>query len=230
MRILGIIPARSGSKGIPGKNIKLLSGVPLIGYVARDAQESKFLDRVIVSTDSEEIGTVAQQFGIEFPFLRPKEISGDKSPSTEFIKHALITLKDRGEYYDAVCLLQPTSPFKPVGFIDACLAKFIKDQLDSLISVLEVPHEYNPHWVFEESQSGDLKISTGDAQLISRRQDLPKAYFRDGSVYVFKSDLVLENNILVGGKLGYLLSDERYYCNLDTIKDWELATEKVKFL
>ncbi len=227
-RILGIIPARSGSKGIPGKNIKLLNGIPLIGYVARDAMQSKLLDRVIISTDSVEIGTIASNFGVDFPFLRPKKIAGDTSPSIDFIKHALSALRERGEIYHAVCLLQPTSPFKPSGFIDACIEKFLEEGLDSLVTVLEVPHQFNPHWVFEDSGDGVLKISTGESELIPRRQDLPRAYFRDGSVYVFKSDLVLEKNTLVGGKLGFMVSNESYYCNLDTMKDWEIAEEKVK--
>ncbi len=230
MKILGIIPARSGSKGIPGKNSKLLNGIPLIGYVAKDAMQSKLLDRVIVSTDSEEIGSIASNFGVDFPFLRPKEISTDTSPSIDFIRHALLTLKERGEIYHAVCLLQPTSPFKAPGFIDSCIDKFLSEDLDSLVSVLEVPHEFNPHWVFEDTGEGILKIATGESQLIPRRQDLPKAYFRDGSVYVFKSDLVLEKNTLIGGRLGFMLSQESYYCNLDTMKDWELAEEKVKNL
>ncbi|WP_236025662.1 acylneuraminate cytidylyltransferase family protein [Algoriphagus oliviformis] len=230
LKILGIIPARSGSKGIPGKNTKLLNGLPLIGYVARDAKESLLLDSVIVSTDSAEIGRIAEGLGLDFPFLRPDEISGDKSPSIDFVKHAILALAEQGKHYDAICLLQPTSPFKPKGFIDACIRRFVDGDFDSLVSVLEVPHEFNPHWVFEESADGLLKIATGEEQLIPRRQDLPKAYYRDGSVYLAKTDLILKESRLVGGKLGYVLSDESFYCNLDTMKDWYLAEEKVKSL
>lgn len=228
MKILGIIPARSGSKGIPGKNIKPLNGIPLIGYVCRDAKKSRLLDSVIVSTDSHEIGEVAKQYGVSFPFLRPQEISEDTSPSVDFVRHAILHLMLQGEFFDAICLLQPTSPFKPEGFIDACLSKFIDGGFDSLVSVLEVPHEYNPHWVFEESENGSLKIATGETSLIPRRQELPKAFYRDGSVYVSKVDLILDQNKLVGGKIGFLLSDNAYYCNLDTMSDWFRAEEKVK--
>lgn len=228
MKILGIIPARGGSKGIPNKNIKKLNAIPLLGYVAKDAIASKLLSKVIISTDSEQIGEIATQFGVEFPFLRPEEFSGDKAPSIDVVKHALTQLSQKGENYDAVCLLQPTSPFKPKGFIDTCIQKFISKDLDSLVSVLEVPHEFNPHWIFEETPSGNLKIATGEENLIPRRQELPKAYFRDGSVYLFTSKLVVEENKIVGGKIGYVLSDEFYYCNLDTMKDWDLAEDKVK--
>lgn len=227
MKILGLIPARSGSKGIPNKNIKLLNGIPLLGYVANDAKRAGLLAKVIISTDSREIAEVATKYGLEFPFLRPDEFSGDKSPSVDFVRHAILTLKERGEEFDAVCLLQPTSPFKPSGFIDQCLQAFVDGELDSLISVLQVPHEFNPHWTFEESAPGVLKIATGEQQLIPRRQDLPKAFYRDGAVYIFKSELVLRENRLVGGKTGYVLSDPAYYCNLDTMEDWYLAEEKV---
>ena len=228
MKILGLIPARSGSKGIPNKNIKILNGIPLLGYVASDAKKSNLLSKLIISTDSLEIAEVAKKFGLEFPFLRPDQISGDKSPSVDFVRHAIITLRERGEEFDAVCLLQPTSPFKPTGFIDRCLQTFLDGELDSLISVLPVPHEFNPHWTFEESTPGVLRIATGEDQLIPRRQELPKAFYRDGSVYIFKSELVLSENRLVGGKTGYVLSDPDYYCNLDTMEDWSLAEEKVK--
>lgn len=230
MKILGLIPARSGSKGIPNKNIKLLNGIPLLGYVSKDARDAKYLTKVIISTDSEEIGTVAENFGIEFSFLRPAEISGDKTTSVEVVRHALLALQERNEYYDAVCLLQPTSPFKPSGFIDQCLISFIEKGFDSLVSVLEVPHQFNPHWTFEEDIAGHLKISTGEQKLISRRQDLPKAYYRDGLVYVIKTDIILNDHVLLGGRIGYVLSDESYYCNLDTMKDWVLAESKVQNL
>ncbi len=206
----------------------MLNGLPLIGYVARDAKDAHLLDSVIISTDSREIGEIAEGFGIAFPFLRPSEISGDKSPSIDFVKHAILKMAERGHHYDAICLLQPTSPFKPKGFIDSCVRQFTEGGYDSLVSVLEVPHEFNPHWVFEESTDGSLKIATGEGQLIPRRQELPKAFYRDGSVYLAKSNLILKESRLVGGKLGYVLSDESYYCNLDTMKDWQQAEERVK--
>ncbi len=229
MKVLGLITARGGSKGIPGKNIKMLGSKPLLAYVAQDASVASHISRLVISTEDEQIASVAQKCGVEVPFLRPIELAQDHTPSLEVVVHALKTLENQGEVYDAVCLLQPTSPFKPKGFIDACISRFLELNADSLISVLEVPHQYNPHWVFETGQEGFLKISTGENSLIPRRQELPKAFYRDGSVYVFRKENVLVHNALVFGKTAFMLSNPDYYCNLDTMEDWGNA-EKHKYL
>lgn len=230
MRVLGLITARGGSKGIPGKNIKVLGHQPLIAYVIQDGLQAKLVDKVIVSTDAEEIAEVAKQYGAEIPFIRPAELALDTTPSIDVVIHAVQFLEEKGEFFDAVCLLQPTSPFKPKGFIDACIQKFIDCEADSLVSVLEVPHEYNPHWTFEMDTSGHLSIATGEATLIPRRQELPKAYHRDGSVYISKVSLIKERNVLVGGSSVGMISDARYYANLDTLKDWAEAEQTYKQL
>lgn len=225
MRVLGLITARGGSKGIPGKNIKNLGGKPLLAYVAQDAKASRLLDRLVISTDDEQIAKVAADCGVEVPFMRPAQLAEDHSTSVDVIAHCLEELHLQGDAFDAVCLLQPTSPFKPEGFIDQCITKFIKLQADCLISVLEVPHQYNPHWVFEENANGILRIATGENVLIPRRQELPKAYYRDGSIYVFKKDNILKQRAIVHGRTAYEISDSRYYCNLDTMEDWKLAEQ-----
>ena len=120
-------------------------------------------------------------------------------------------------------MLQPTSAFKPKGFIDEALNSFIITQPDTLISVLKVPHEFNPHWVFEKDGSGLLKISTGDPSIIPRRQELPEAYYRDGSIYIISTNFFYVNKALVGGKTAFIESDPYYYCNLDTMQDWLTA-------
>ena len=223
MRVLGLITARGGSKGIPGKNIKVLGHQPLIAYVIQDGLNAELIDKLIVSTDSEAIAEMAKQYGAEIPFSRPAELALDTTPSINVVIHAIQFLEEKGEFFDAVCLLQPTSPFKPKGFIDACIQKFIDCEADSLVSVLEVPHEYNPHWTFEMDTSGHLSIATGEATLIPRRQELPKAYHRDGSVYISKMSLIKEKNLLVGGKTVGMLTDPKYYANLDTLEDWDKA-------
>lgn len=225
MKILGLITARGGSKGIPGKNIKQLGHQPLIAYVINDGKASKNLSRLIVSTDDPEILKVAVDYGADVPFLRPPELALDQTPSIEVVKHALRELESQGEKYDAVCLLQPTSPFKPSGFLDECICKFIRSEADSLISVLEVPHEYNPHWTFEMDSDGHLAISTGETKLIPRRQELPKAFHRDGSIYITSTRLIQSQNLLVGGKLVGINSDPKYYSNLDTPFDWQKAEQ-----
>ena len=223
MRVLGLITARGGSKGIPGKNIKVLGHQPLIAYVVHDGLQSKLIDKLIVSTDAEEIAEVAKKYGAEIPFIRPAELALDTTPSIDVVLHSIHYLEEQGEFFDAVCLLQPTSPFKPNGFIDHCIQKFIDSQADSLVSVLEVPHEYNPHWTFEMDATGNLAIATGETILIPRRQELPKAYHRDGSVYISKVSFIKEKKMLVGGNTLGVLSNSKYYCNLDTKKDWENA-------
>ena len=223
MRILGLIPARAGSKGIPGKNIKVLGHQPLIAYSIKDGLASSLLSKVVISTDGEKIAEVASQFGGEIPFMRPMDLAQDRTPSIDVVIHTLDFFEQQGENFEAVCLLQPTSPFRPKGFVDACVQKFLDTKADSLISVLEVPHEYNPHWTFKMDEEGSLAIATGETTLISRRQELPMAYHRDGSVYISKVSLIREKRVLVGGKTVGILSDIKYYANLDTPADWDKA-------
>ena len=227
MKILALIPAREGSKGIPNKNIKLLGGNPLIAHAAKFAKQTSNISRIIISTDSEEIAQVARLNHMEVPFIRPKELALDTTPSVDVMIHALKHFKDIGEVFDAIILLQATSPFKPPNFIQDCIQTFIDADADSLISVLKVPHEYNPHWTFEKNDSGELRIATGEKELIPRRQELPTAFFRDGSVYITKTDFLLQERKIVGGKIVCMESDPNYYCNLDTPSDWEKAEQMI---
>ena len=226
MRILGIITARGGSKCVPGKNIKLLDDLPLLAYTAHAALASKSLDRVILSTDCSSIAAVAQKYAIEVPFLRPEILASDTASSIDVVKHAVSYIENEGDFYDAVCLLQPTSPFRPKGFIDLAIQKFIQDEADALVSVLPVPHEFNPHWVFESNQEGCLKLATGEDTIIKRRQDLPIAYFRDGSIYITKT-VIVKSGSFYGKKLSYLESNPDFYVNIDTPEDWEKALNKL---
>lgn len=222
MRVLGIIPARGGSKGIPGKNIKKLGGKPLLGYTIDSALASNLLSRCILSTDSEEIARTGKDLGIEVPFTRPAEFAEDHTPSIEVVKHALAYFRNSGENFDAVCLLQPTTPFRGTGFIDKAIVEFEAGKYDSLVSVREVPHEFNPHWVFEEI-NGRLQIATGEKNIISRRQDLPKTFHRDGAIYITRSEFILKENSLYGEKIGFIENSDQEYVNLDTEADWEKA-------
>ena len=227
MKILGLIPARGGSKGLPGKNIKLLGGKPLLQYTVESAKKSELLDREILSSDDPEIIAVAKELGLEVPFLRPEDLAGDATTSLEVIKHALKELSSQGEEYDAVCLLQPTTPFRSAGLIDAAIEKFTKGGYDSLISVREVAAEFNPHWIFEE-KDGNLQIATGEKEIISRRQDLPKAYHRDGAIYLTKTSVILEQNSLYGDRIGFIETTGSVYVNIDTEEDWEDAEKLVE--
>ncbi|NER12176.1 acylneuraminate cytidylyltransferase family protein [Leptobacterium flavescens] len=223
MRILGLIPARGGSKGIPGKNIKLLRGKPLLEYTCNSVKKSKLLTQTVLSTEDPEIIAVAEKLGIEVPFVRPSELSEDASPTIGVVKHALEYFRERDIYFDAVCLLQLTTPFREDGLIDKAVQKFRDQDLDALVSVLKVPHEYNPHWTFKTDDSDRLVIATGEKDIISRRQELPAAYHRDGAIYITRSEIVLEQNSLYGSKLGYIESSPEKYINLDTMNDWKRA-------
>ena len=222
MKILGLIPARGGSKGVPKKNIKLLGKKPLIEYTLDDAKNSKLITKIVVSTDDEEIAIAAEISGFQPPFLRPTELAQDTSTSLEVVQHAIAFFESQNIFFDAVCLLQPTSPFREKGIIDKAIEKFISSNADSLVSVLPIPHEHNPHWAFEENELGLLKIATGEDKIIPRRQELPKSFHRDGSIYITKT-AVIKNGSLYGNSIAYIESNPDFHVNIDTLKDWEKA-------
>lgn len=228
MRILGLIVARRGSKGIPGKNIKLLGGKPLINYTIQSAKDSLLLDEIILSSDDVEIIELAKNQGINVPFLRPKNLAKDTTTSLSVIQHTLRFLNENGTTFDAVCLLQPTTPYRSFGLIDNAIKKFNSAALDSLISVREIPSDFNPHWAFEEV-GGELKIATGEEVPISRRQDLPKAYHRDGAIYITKANVLLDQNSLLGKHIGFIVTNGDEDINLDTPEDWKLAEKRLKY-
>jgi len=230
MKVLGLIPARGGSKGVPGKNIKLLSGKPLLSYTAEAALQAKSLAKVILSTDDEKIAEIGQKFGLEVPFLRPSELAQDSTPTLPVVQHALKFLKDAGEEFDAVCLLQATNPLRKYEDIDACVQKLIDGNYDSVFSTLEIPTEYNPYWAFVENGEGYLHLATGGSEPIIRRQILPKAYYREGSIYVAKTEVILGKNSFYGKKIGGYLLDRSVSINIDTMQDWENAEEYFKNL
>lgn len=219
MRTLGLILARGGSKGIPGKNVRLLGGRPLLAWTAEAALASRRLSRVVLSTDDEQIAEIGRRYGLDVPFLRPAELARDDTPTLPVVRHALETLEDA---FDAVCLLQPTSPFRRAEDIDGCIGMLEERGLDAVVSVLPVPAEHNPHWVYFEDD-GLLRLATGEEQPIPRRQELPPAFHRDGSVYVTRREIVVGGS-LYGRRLGgYVMPDAGRSVNLDTPADWERA-------
>ncbi len=222
MKFLAVIPARGGSKGIPKKNIKLLEKKPLIEYTINDAKNSKLITEIVVSTDNQEIAIEAEIAGCKPPFIRPAEFAQDTSTSLEVVQHAIDFFESQNVFFDAVCLLQPTNPFREQGFIDKAIEKFIASKSDSLVSVLPLPHEFNPHWAFEENENGLLKIATGEKNIITRRQELPRAFYRDGAIYITKTE-VIKNGSLYGESIAYIENNPQFYVNIDTTEDWEKA-------
>lgn len=227
LKILALIPARSGSKGVLDKNIRMLGKKPLIAYSIEAALKSKSIQRTIVSTDSEVYAGISKNFGAEVPFIRPAYLAEDNTASIDVVLHALEYLKEKGDHYDAVCLLQPTSPFRSNDLIDRAVNQFMESNADALISVLPVPHEFNPHWTFEPSEDNYLKIATGEQNIIKRRQDLPPAFIRDGSIYITKTSVLLGQKSFYGTKLSYIINDPGVSVNIDTELDWKKAEEKL---
>lgn len=223
MRILGIVPARGGSKGVRRKNIRPLGGKPLLCYTAEAALASRSIAMTVLSTEDEEIAELGRVCGLHVPFLRPPELSKDDTPTLPVVVHALNWMERAGEKFDAVCLLQPTSPFRASDTIDACVDMLIQTQADSIVTVRLVPTEYNPHWVFKIDSTGQLRLFMKDANVITRRQALPPAYFRDGSIYLTRRNVILEDQSLYGQvSMGFIQNDEQHV-NIDTLEDWERA-------
>lgn len=213
MKILGIIPARGGSKGIPKKNIKLLNGKPLIAYTIEAALASN-LDRVIVSTDCEEIAGISKEYGAEV-MMRPSHLAEDKTPTLPVLQDVVTKLDER---FDAIMTLQPTSPLRTVEDIDKSIEIFSSDkEADSLVSVVEVPHSYMP----EKLMSFDGKYLTGNRE-VKRRQEISTMYARNGAaIYITKTEKLGE--YIFGGKiLPYFMSKINSF-DIDDIKDWEIV-------
>jgi CMP-N-acetylneuraminic acid synthetase len=187
-KILAIIPARGGSKGLPGKNIKSLLGKPLIGWTIEQAKASKYIDEIFVSTDSREIADVAENFGISVPFLRPKELASDTSPSSEFVLHTINYYRNKDSNFDYILLLEPTSPLRKKKDIDKAI-ELLKEGDNSIgvVSLGEV-HTEHPNIVKYVSEDGKILPFVNNQTKVTHRQSLSKAYFPYGVVYLVKTE------------------------------------------
>lgn len=223
MKVLGVVTARGGSKGIPRKNLRSLCGKPLLQYTAEAALAARLLTRVVLSTDDTEIAEVGARCGLDVPFLRPGELSGDATPSLPVVRHAVREVEAVDGSYEAICLLQPTHPLRCPELIDACIEALEAGDFDAIVTILPVPVTYNPHWTYFRSDDGRLRLSTGGAEPVARRQDLPPAYHREGSVYVTRRDILMEDQSLYGARLGGHAVDPKWSVNIDGPEDWERA-------
>jgi CMP-N-acetylneuraminic acid synthetase len=223
LRVLGLIPARGGSKGVPRKNLKLLRGKPLLQYTAESALAATRLSRVILSTEDEEIADFGRLCGLDVPFIRPDELARDETPMLPVAQHAMRMLEKEGDRFDALCLLQPTNPLRRAEDIDACIDLLAESEADAVVTILPTPLEYNPHWVYFKNADGFLQLSTGESTPIPRRQELPAAFHREGSVYLTRRDVLLEKESFYGSRLiGYPMDAARSV-NIDAPEDWERA-------
>jgi CMP-N,N'-diacetyllegionaminic acid synthase len=223
LRVLGLIPARGGSKGVPGKNLRSLGGKPLLAWTAEAALAARSLDRVILSTDDSAIAMLGRSLHLDVPFLRPAELAKDETPTLDVVVHALRWLERAGDPYDAVALLQPTSPFRSPELIDRAVALLQEREATSVVTMRPVPHRYHPHWVFLRQEDGGVRLTTGERDPIPRRQMLPEALARDGRLYVTRSWVVLEQRSLYGDRCFPLCVPDEEDVNLDTLEDFAHA-------
>jgi CMP-N-acetylneuraminic acid synthetase len=231
MNILGITLARGGSKSVPQKNILPLLGIPLIGYTIREALLSKSLTRFIVSTDDEEIKNIAEFYGAEVPFLRPQELSTDKSSSVDALKHAVKWIEQsENKKYDFVIELMCTNPLKTVIDIDNCIKKLVETGADSVIAMHRL-EDHHPIRIKKIVNDYICDFCLPEKKE-SRRQDLkPDAYIRSGSIYALKRDHLMLEGLRYGSKFSrpYILPPERAI-NIDNKTDFSVAEHMLKTL
>jgi CMP-N-acetylneuraminic acid synthetase len=223
LRVIGIVTARGGSKGVPRKNIRPLHGKPLLQYAAESALRATRLARVLLSTEDDEIAEVGRRCGLEVPFMRPAALAQDDTPTLPVIQHAIAWLEQAGDHMDAISILQPTNPLRRAEDIDACIELLEESGADAVFTMLPVPPDFNPHWVYFQEADGSLRISTGRRQPIPRRQGLPPAFRREGTVYVVRRDVVMEQDSLYGDRVVGHLFDAARAVNIDTWEDWRRA-------
>ncbi|UTO19463.1 acylneuraminate cytidylyltransferase family protein [Acinetobacter sp. Z1] len=216
-RVTALIPARGGSKRLPRKNVKLLGDKPLIAWSIKPAITSKYIDRVVVSTDDEEIKQVSEQYGAEVPFLRPEHLSNDHASSFDVIKHAIGFLK-LDQPNELIVLLQPTSPLRLVLELNTALESFIAKNAKGVVSVSETEH--SPMWSNTLPENGCMSDFIRPEVLGKRSQDLPKFFRLNGSIYIYETLALLEK--------GSVFFDENVYgfeTSLETSVDIDTALD-----
>jgi CMP-N-acetylneuraminic acid synthetase len=200
-RIIGLVPARGGSKGLPRKNIRQLLGKPLIAWTIEQALASSYLDKIIISTDDEEIAAVARQYGAEVPFLRPAALASDAAKSIDVITHAVQFLGDAGFHFDYLMLLEPTSPLRETEDIDACIKMLVtRDGANSIVSIAKLESGHPEFNVVIDNKTGFIKKIDGSAVFSApRRQDLTDVYFFDGTIYCSKIETLFSTGTFYHG-------------------------------
>ncbi len=225
MKTLFVIPARGGSKGIPHKNIKPLGGKPIIRYAIDCARQLVPDEDICVTTDDPEIIKCAEDYGLKVPFVRPDYLATDTMGTYEVLLHALDYYEKLGRKYDAIVLLQPTSPFRTKKDVEGTMSLY-NDDVDMVVSVKEAAT--NPYYnSFEEDENGYLVISKGDGHYC-RRQDAPKAWEYNGAVYVINPQSLKEKNMSEFRKITKYEMDSLHSLDLDTLLDWKIAELLIK--
>lgn len=221
-KILAVITARGGSKGIPGKNIKSFAGKPLIAHTIEVANKSKYLTRTIVSTDYDDIAEISKKYGGDVPFMRPKEIAEDKSTSMEVVQHALKWLKENdNEEYDYLMVLQPTSPLRSVEDIDECIKKVVDTGADSVMSMVELT-DFSLKKLKKIEDDKILPFLEDEGKKSEQRQDLSKVYKRNCGIYLTKVEYIMKGDLFGEVSRPYVMPEERSI-DINELVDFKLA-------
>lgn len=227
-RVLGVVLARGGSKGIPRKNVALLAGKPLLAYTATAALRAKRLSTVILSTEDEEIAAIGRRLGLDVPFMRPRDLAQDDTLGIQVIQHAIREMEALGERFDAVFTLQPTNPLRRAEDIDGAIELFERTGADSVISFVEVGDNHPARMKFLDPQGRVVDPPFGELVEGQRRQDLPKLYLREGSVYLTRRDVLVNEHSFKGRDCRAWMIPADRACNIDEPVDWIVAEALVR--
>jgi N-acylneuraminate cytidylyltransferase len=226
--VLAIVPARGGSKSIPRKNARLLGGLPLVAYSIEAGLAARTVDRVIVSTDDDEIAAIARRFGADVPFTRPHALGGDMTPDLPVFRHALEWLDAHdGWVPDIVVQLRPTSPFRPPDCVDAAVTLLRTDAAaDSVRGVIAASQNPYKMWRLESDGAMRPLLQTDGVESYNRpRQELPVTYWQTGHVDAIRASTIREKGSMSGVRIRALVIDSAYACDIDTEADWQRAEQ-----
>lgn len=227
MKVLGIVTARGGSKGIPRKNLALLAGKPLLAWTAETALRSG-LARVVLSTDDEEIAEVGRALGLEVPFLRPPELALDTTPTVPVLQDVVRRLEAAGDRHEAVFTLQPTNPLRTVNDIAGAIALLEHSGADSVISFVEVGERHPARMKLVDAEGRVSDPAFAEQFEGQRRQDLPPLWLRDGAVYLTRRDVLVDQGSLKGQDCRAWKMPQERACNIDTPFDLWLAEQLLR--
>ena len=229
MRVLGIVTARGGSKGIPRKNVVPLLGKPLLAYTAEAALGAKRLTRTVLSTEDEEIARVGRECGMDVPFLRPSELARDETPTIPVLQDVVRKLERTGEWYDAVLTLQPTNPLRRPEDIDGAIELLEQTGADSVISFVDVGEKHPARMKFIARDGRVIDPPFAEQFEGQRRQDLPKLYLREGSIYLTRRAVLIEQHSLKGRDCRAWIIPQERACNIDTPFDLFIAEQMLRY-
>ena len=232
-KVLGIIPARAGSKGIINKNLRLLAGHPLIAYSITAGLQAKMIDRVICSTDSKLIARTARRYGAEIPFMRPSNLAQDDSPDIDFFQHAISRLGESGYRPDIIVQLRPTDPIRKPGLVDKAVQMLIDNpKAHSVRTITKPPHTPYKMWTINESGNLNplLKIEGIAEPFNLPRQQLPEVWWHIGVLDAIKTDVITEMNSLSGTVILPLKVDAETSIDIDSLDDLIRAEQLIKDL